>query len=159
MDGRTRDIILEQGYLYRGTNDFIFRQRKEKGFYYGRKNSDYVTSTNIVLGYAMVAGFNRCKDSWLSQNNAKPILLAIDIQKYLDQMETGLEFAGPRALNSEIEISGKIDFDDVVVVDSLDRLLEVCPHAKQGEIDFFKREYLFEPTLNNILPKIETNSC
>jgi len=147
MDRETRDIILEQRYLYRGTNDFDFKQRQEKGFYYGQKNGDYVTSTNIVLIYAMVAGVNRCKTAWYQQNNAKPILLAVDIQKYLDQMSLGLEFMGPRALASEIEVSGKIDFNDIVVVDSLDRLLEVCPHARQGEIDFFKREYLLEPTL------------
>jgi len=61
-------------------------------------------------------------------------------------MNTGLEFRGPRAVESEIEINGKIDFNDITAVNSLDKLLEVYPHARQGEIDFFKREYLSEPT-------------
>jgi hypothetical protein len=93
----------------------------------------------------MICGLGRCKHDY-AYYNAKPILLAIDTQKYADQMKIGLEGEG-----HEIEIEGKIDFKDVTVVDSLEKLLEVCPHAKDFEIDGFKREYL--PTFQHDIKK------
>ncbi|MBI4171075.1 MAG: hypothetical protein HY514_05220 [Candidatus Aenigmarchaeota archaeon] len=72
----------------------------------------------------MIHGVTRLeglKHSGYVRKKATPVLLAIDPRNYIDSMGEGVE-------PGEIEIKGKIDFDDVVAVDSLDKLLEVAPH-------------------------------
>lgn len=139
MDQETRDRIVQQRYLYRGTNDFHFGERKKDSHYYGFRKNGLVTSTSIVLLNAMVAGIQRCEGGFYQQNNSKPILLAIETLNYLDSMDFGLE-------GGEIEISGWINYSDITVIDSLYKLIEICPRATRHDIYMFKRSYLSEPT-------------
>lgn len=131
-----KETILKQGYLYRGTYDSIFKLKQESGhLYYGRtENGRKTTSTGGSLIYAMVYGVRTCRNH--PEENAKPVLLAIAVEKYINSIRDGLE--GP----SETKIEGMIDWEDIVVVDSLDKLLRVCPGAHPKAVDYFKEHYL-----------------
>lgn len=121
--------------LFRGTNTVHFNQRKElMGVYCGtRMFNSYRTSATPDLMNALVSGDNRCDDIYYQHLDAKPILIAINAEKY--RQKAGLE-------NSEIEIHGLIDFKDIIVIKSIDDLLKVCPNARDEEIDFFKKYYV-----------------
>lgn len=124
--------------LYRGTNDFDLEARKKQGFYYGALNEmgrKYFTSTTTDLMSALISGNRRCEDIWHSQNKAKPVLIAIRPENYAHSMSFGLE-------TNEFVIDGKIDFNDVIEFNSIDKLLESCPSALQEKIDYFKDYYL-----------------
>lgn len=129
--------ILKQVYLYRGTNSFDFEAQSNKEFYSGRITSEdkHITSTSTLLMYAMVNGSNRCKTTCYKRENAKPVLLAIRAENYTSSLEKGLE-------PPEIEINGKIDWKDITVVDSLDKLAQVCPNAHPNVVNYFKEHYL-----------------
>ncbi len=128
---------LKQAYLFRGTTDVQFNFRRSGDFYYGCGNSrqGYSTSTSLNPVYAIFCGVGRCKDF----ESAKPMLLTIKPDNYLDSMREGLEFG---TIGSEIEILGKIDFKDIVVVDSLDKFLEVYPNATPKGIRAFQENIL-----------------
>ncbi|MFH1503658.1 MAG: hypothetical protein ABIE36_03300 [Candidatus Diapherotrites archaeon] len=138
MDERIKNIILRQGHLYRGTNDLDFSLRKDEGIYFGVKRNGgvgYITCTSVNLLKAIINGANRCGTEDYKRRNAKPVLLAINPEKYINSMELGLE-------SGEVEIRDRIDFKDIIVINSLDNFLRFSPDAKQREIDLFKLRYL-----------------
>ena len=146
MDAETRAVILEQGHLYRGTNDFYFKQIQDLyGIYFGIQHGTKgpTTSTSIDLLQAMICGYRRIDVQTLPKET-KPLLLVIDAPIYIDRMGPGIEFQGPRTGCSEIEIHGPIDFEDITIIDSLEKLLKFCPQVRLGEINCFRRNYLFE---------------
>ncbi len=124
--------------LYRGTNNIDLENRKKQGFYYGIFSSSdekYFTSTSPDLMYALISGKNRCETLWYVQNKAKPVLIAINPKNYLKSLSPGLE-------SCEILIDEKISFDDIKVIDSLEKLVESYQSPRKEEIEYFKRFYL-----------------
>ena len=67
-----KNKILEQIFLYRGTNDLDFKKKGKEGIYYGLNSKDngLITSTSIDLVYAMFAGINRCNDAHYQRKGA-----------------------------------------------------------------------------------------
>ena len=87
---------------------------------------------------AMISGLGRLNSDWMHYpKGARPVLLAINAEKYIQKMEKGIE-------PSEFEIIGKIDYSDIVLLDSQERLLEFYPQAKSKtrEMEFFVKNYL-----------------
>ena len=130
---------LRNAHLFRGTTDIMFNLRKDEGFYYGcaHNRQGYFTSTSLNPIYALICGISRCKDfnEW---EHAKPLLMAIKPDKYLDSMREGLE------RGKEIEILGKIDFKDIIIIDSLEKLLGFHPNATRRAIKLFQENILGE---------------
>lgn len=122
--------------LFRGTSDVIFERTKQLGFYYGRKSfGSYITSASSDAMSAMISGKNRCLCAYYTQFKAKPVLIAIKPDNYSDSLRKGLEAC-------ETEIAGKIDFKDVIHIDSIEKLLGINPLLKEEEIEYFRRFYL-----------------
>jgi len=122
--------------LFRGTNDMTFERTKQLGFYYGLKYFDsYITSASPDAMSAMVSGKNRCMCAYYMQFKAKPVLIAIKPDNYSNSLRKGLE-------NCEIEIIGKIDFKNVIRIDSIEKLLSINPLLKKEEIEYFRTFYL-----------------
>lgn len=143
MDETLRKQILEQRYLYRGTNEIDFKYRKKDGFYTGRNTSTGYSeiSTSRFLLQAMICGEARSRIVSYTRldEDPKPLLMAIKTNNYIDVMKKGLE-------SEEIEIHGFIDLKDVIEVRSVDQLVEVCPHLTGVELEFFKKYYQSLPT-------------
>ena len=136
MDKKIIDNVIKKKYLFRGTNDFYFNLRKKQGFYYGiTQNQELLTSTSTVLINALIAGINRCNTMDCQQRNAKPVLLAINSLNYINSMQSGLE-------PEEIEIKGKINLNDIIVIDSLDKLVKTSESLKNPEIEKFNSNYI-----------------
>jgi len=126
--------------LFHGASNLQFEHKKKQGFYYGRRIfDDYTTEVTLDLMSALREGTEECKVSYYKQNsaikqdNAIPVLLAIDAERY--KKEDGIG-------ELEIEIIGQILLKDVTLIQAIDKLLEVHPSAKKEELDFFKQFYL-----------------
>ena len=129
---------MKDKYVFRGTNTHAFRICKEMSFYYGifsPQEDTYLTSTSFDLLDAMINGVGRCNDWFHLSEGAKPVLVAIKFGNY--KYREGEE--GP----IETEILGKIDFNDVVVINSLDKLKEIYLPNK-AETEFFLKYHNLE---------------
>lgn len=149
LDKRAMDRILEQKHLFRGTVDEHFNSRKKLPFYFGRTewvregerlNEELITSVTSDAFWAMVAGVCRLDSDFLHYSkDAKPVLLAIRTENYIHKMRGGPE-------PPEIEIFGKINHDDIVLLDSPEKFLEFYPKAgkksKGHYLDYFVKNYL-----------------
>lgn len=145
MDEEVVKLIGENKCLYRGTTNKGFELRKTNRTYFGRRSSgELITCTTLSLLYAMVSGGQRCLTDYSRERDVHPLLLAIDPSNYRDNVRLGLEYLAPGSTSNEIEIVGEIDFKDIVVVDSLDKLHKVHPNLDGSEIDYFRRKYLLE---------------
>ena len=145
LDKKAKEEILKQRYLFRGTNDIAFNDKRNTSFYFGRKEwrdgrIQLVTSLTPDALYAMISGLGRLNSDWMHYpKGAKPVLLAINTEKYIRKLEKGVE-------PSEFEIIGKIDYSDIVLLDSQEILLEFYLKAnkkcKRHEMEFFLKKYL-----------------
>ena len=114
---------MSQKYLFRGTNSEAFA--KERDFLrrleaLGRSvredgDLEYKTSAATSILTAMIySQYRRGAES----PNAKPLLLAININNY--RIEKGVE-------DDEYVILGKLNSEDIEVIDNLEKLKKVCP--------------------------------
>jgi len=126
--------------LFHGTSNLQFEHKRKQGFYYEKRIfSDYTTLVSLDLMSALREGKERAETSYykqsnaIKQDNAIPVLLAIDAERYKKEDGIGeLEFV----------IQEQILLKDVTLIQSIDKLLEFNPSAKQEELDFFKQFYL-----------------
>ena len=88
LDEDVRLILRERRWLFRGTNDQLFKPRN--GIYVGAYNRNgVVTSTSLSVLYAMIYATNY---SLVRYHGAHPLLLAIDARPYINHIEKGLEW-------------------------------------------------------------------
>jgi len=116
-------VLRDQKYLFRGTHEKAYKIKEKFGYYYGRSNSigDFFTSTSLDLVHAMFYGKHRWKqynyrDPDL-EDKSKPLLLAISSKNY--ETQKGTE-------GTEILLKGKIDFKDIIKIESLSHFDAFC---------------------------------
>ncbi len=83
----------------------------------------------------MLSGVQRCKTDYAHIEEARPLLVAVKTDNYLGVMRPGIE-------GTEVEVLGKINFNDVIIIDSLDVLKKIKPDVNDVEIEEFKSSFL-----------------
>ena len=145
-------------YFYHGTNtqEFAFRQQKD-GYYRqhlqqkkkqekqdGQDGQDlrgYITSIETEIYLALLTGMNSCRKGSKEAKDKKPLLLAIPAEKYWNTIKVSFLSTGKNP-SARQEIHGKIALEDLVIVDSVEKLEEVCPLVTEKERKKFKKYYL-----------------
>ncbi len=160
MDDCARQLILEHGWLFRGTTDVTFQYIKAHNDMYDAGCKDFsidkkVMSTTLRIVQALICGKNRTESLLYRFPGCNPLLIAINPGKYMDLLRPGREFRNVYDSAAEIEIIGAVDFKDITVVDSLETFMNVC--EKEFEfirpssfdeagiaVEYFRRYYLGE---------------
>lgn len=129
-------------YLYHGTNTEEFAVQQQKGFY--TKEGPLITSVDFFLYTALVAGIDSCRKNAKNAQKAqkaKPLLIVLPAENYWDNIKINFLSTGKNP-SARYEINGKIPFDDIEIVDSLERLLEIRPSLTERERKKFEKYYL-----------------
>jgi len=135
---------MSQKYLFRGTNSEAFA--KERDFLrrleaLGRSvredgDLEYKTSAATSILTAMIySQYRRGAES----PNAKPLLLAININNY--RIEKGVE-------DDEYVILGKLNSEDIEVIDNLEKLKKVYPYSIKQTLDKALQDQKFDKISN-----------
>ena len=132
-----------QLYLYHGTNTSRYALCKQQGFYYETTldNPPYKTTVEPFLHSALLAGISASRKNGRKTKDHQPLLLAISKEKYWNVIKMNFLSTGKLA-STRYEIHRKIALEDLIIIDSLQKLQEVCPSATEKERRKFEKYYL-----------------
>ncbi|MBI2667009.1 hypothetical protein HYX13_05340 [Candidatus Woesearchaeota archaeon] len=130
-------IQKNKTYFYYGTNTHEFSVRQQGGFY---EQKEKVLLVNPLLHYALYQGIYSCR---LGKKNTpkKSLLFALPMETYWDQLKVTFLASGKDAA-ARYELHGKLALEDLLIVDSLEKLQEVSPTVTRREMKKFVTYYL-----------------
>ena len=143
MGRRQKKRLLDKGYLFVGVSPYIYLTRKKNdGFFYQtRESGEFVTRVYDDILYAIANASTRFPKH-REEPHVRPLLLAVRCAPYVGSMSNGRVKAisyneGPNG----IEIDGKIELEDLVLILSEEDLRGVYPNASAEVIKTFKETF------------------
>ncbi|MEK6950719.1 MAG: hypothetical protein AABX13_03265 [Nanoarchaeota archaeon] len=122
-------------YLFRAVNVFDWEEMQLDGLVYDTYDSErekYSLTVYPSLNYALRCG---------RDEGAFHRLLAIPVEKYLPGGLAQVTLLGAAlADDAAFDLEQAVQIDDVIVPDSLNSLITVCPTITQEELNLFYRE-------------------